>query len=307
VRRVGLVALAACALLGLPRVVAAADATSNAFLPSSGGPRVAAMGGHLIALVSDDHAIDVNPGRLPYAGRVVSAQFDRIDPDLDLWRGRVGVAFGAGDPLADAFRPQRPSAAAFGFALDGMNLTLIEGSAYREMAVAGGAALCLTNFSAIGLTARYQRATTDVLGANASGYGVDFGIAVNLSDYWDAGIAIKNAFGRSQFEDSDDEDHAARLTLGVATSNRKRWQAEFDYVFQYDHNAAAALGGEYHVLPGSLDLRAGVSREMLAPARTIVTAGAGFTYRQFQIDYAYGNDADGAFEQQHRVALSARF
>ncbi len=287
----------------------AAAATTNAFVPPVGGPRIASMGGHIVALVSDDQALETNPGRLSFVGRVASVQVDQLDPDLDLWRGRVGVAFGAGEELADGFRGQRPRTMAFGFSLDAMNLKLIEASAYRELMISGGAAVCLTNFSSIGMTARYLRASTDteVLGTTATGYAVDFGLALGLSDNWDLGIAVKDAFGRSQFEESDDEDRAARLTLGVATSGRRRWQAEVDYVMQYDHNAAVAGGGEFHVVPGTFDLRAGVSQELLDPARTVLTAGAGFMFRKFQLDYAYGSDSDGAFEQQHRVALIARF
>jgi hypothetical protein len=290
--------------LGL--VPLARAATTNAFPPPSGGPRAVAMGGHLVALVRDDHALDTNPGRLVYAGRVASAQVDRLDPDLDLWRGRVGVAFGAGDELADAFRPLRPRAAAFGAALDAMTLNLIEGSSYRELTASGGAALSVTNFASVGVTARYQRAETEVVGAGADGFGVDVGFALNLSDRWDAGLAVRDAFGRAQFESSDDEDHAARATIGVAT-NWSRWQAELDYVLQYDHTAAVSAGAEVHAVPGKLDVRAGLSREAVEPARTVFAAGAGFTFKQFQLDYAFQNDADGAFEQQHRFALSARF
>jgi hypothetical protein len=282
-------------------------ATTNAFLPPSGGPRIAALGGHVVMLVSDDQAIEVNPARLVFAGRVVSFQVDQLDPDLDLWRGRAGVAFGAGDELADAFRSQRPRAAAFGFSLDGMSLRLIEASAYRELTVSGSAALCLTNFSSVGVTARWQRASTDVFGASATGYGVDFGLALNVSDHWDAGLSIRDAFGRAKFESSDDEDHAARLTIGVASIGHRRWQAEANYVFQYDHNAAASLGLEVHVVPGLLDLRGGVSREMIGFERTVATGGLGIAYRKLALDYAYGSDADGAFDQQHRVSLSARF
>jgi hypothetical protein len=284
----------------------ASAATTNAFPAPSGGPRVAALGGHIVALVRDDYALETNPGRLVYAGRVASAQFDRLDPDLELMRGRVGVAMATGAELEDAFRTVRPRAAAFGASVDALSLTLIGGSAYREATLTGGGAIALTNFAALGVAARYQRAQTDVPGAEATGFGVDFGLAVNVSDTWDAGLAIRDAFGRATYETSDDEDRPARLTIGAGTT-RKRWLAEADYTFQYDKNAALSAGVEVHVVPGTLDLRGGASRETIRPARTILTAGAGFTFSAFHLDYAFGHDADGPFDQQHRVALSARF
>ena len=74
---------------------------------------------------------------------------------------------------------------------------------------------------AIGVTARYERAQSDVDAIAAHAYGVDVGVSVDLSDHWDAALSIKNAFGRAQFDGADDEDRPAQLTLGVATARRQ--------------------------------------------------------------------------------------
>ena len=74
-------------------------------------------------------------------------------------------------------------------------------------------------------------------------------------------------------------------------------------------NTTSALSGgvEFHPVPGVLDVRAGVSREVRAPSRTVSSFGAGLAFAAFRLDYAFRSDPDGAFDTQHRVALGARF
>ena len=307
-RRAGF-ALAVAAVLASLVIVGPAYAapTSVAFPDAGGGPRSIALGGHLVALPMDDHAIETNPARLVYATGSASAQVDRLDPDLDLWRGRVGVALGFGPSAAEPMQLTKPRRLAFGASIGGQGLTLIEGSSYREATFSGAVGYAAANFLAAGLTVRYQRAMTDVTGAAARGFGVDIGLSADLSDHFDLALAVSDAFGRTTFEESDDEDRAARLTIGIATVRHRLWQAELDYVFQHNVTTGLAGGFEIHAVPELLDVRVGVSQELREPVRTVPSAGLGFLFREFRFDYAYRNDPDGAFEHQHRVALGARF
>ena len=50
-------------------------------------PRTAAMGGNLVCLLTDESATDSNPARLVYGTRTASVQYDRLDPDIELWSG----------------------------------------------------------------------------------------------------------------------------------------------------------------------------------------------------------------------------
>jgi hypothetical protein len=306
VRRTG-PAFALALGLALAVGVSAADATTNAFIGFSAGPRAAALGGHLVALVLDDDAVNTNPARLAYVERGMSARYDRLQPDVDLWHGRVGFAMPLGALISEPLQTSRLHHTGAGVSLDVTSLTLIEGSGYGEASFAGGFAYAPASQGAIGVTARYERAQSDVDAIAAHAYGVDIGVSVDLSDHWDAALSIKNAFGRAQFDGADDEDRAAQLTLGVATARRKRWQAELDYVFQYDKNAAFAGGFEYHVVPGVLDLRAGVAREVAGVTRMIPSAGLGVLFSRFRFDYAFRDDPDGGQSAQHRVAVGARF
>jgi hypothetical protein len=299
-------AVVAAAVLALVADPAAA-ATSAAFPTADGGPRSIALGGHVVALPVDDLALESNPARLAYGTGWVTAQYDRIAPDLDLHRGRIGAAFALGPGAAEPLQMSKPVRMAVGVSLDTQGLTLIEGSDYREATAAVGLAWTAVSVGAAGVAVRYQRSISDVDGTEATGFGVDVGLSLDLADHWDLALAVTDAFGRTTFEDSDDEDRAARTTLGIAAVRRKWWQAELDYVFQHDETSALAGGFEVHVVPGTLDLRLGVSQEMREPARTVASAGAGVTFSRFRLDYAYRADQDGAFDVQHRIALGARF
>ncbi len=306
-KRVGLLLFAFSACGFVLGVGSAHGATSAAFPSSDGGPRAIALGGHMVVMTVDDLALETNPARLAYAANTVTVQYDRLSPDLDFNRGRIGAAFALGPSAADPYQGSQPYRMVVGASLATQNLTLIEGSGYREATLSAGVAYAPMALGAGGITFRYLRADSDVEGASATGFGVDVGIAVDLAEHWDAALTVTDAFGRTTFENSDDEDRLARTTLGIAAVRYKWWQAEIDYVFEQSTTSALAGGAEIHVVPGTLDLRVGVSQELREPARTLLSAGAGVAFRAFHLDYAYRSDPDGAFDVQHRVALGARF
>ena len=282
-------------------------AGTAAFDRPGGGPRAAALGGHSVVLPVDDTAMGTNPARLVFAVASASAQFDRVDPDVDLWRGRIGVAWPLGRDVSEPYQTSPAHRTALGAALDVTSLTLIEGSGYREAALSLGGAVAPIPILGLGATVRYERASSDVSEISAHAWGVDLGGSLELSDHMAAAISIRNAFGRATFDGGNDEDRLAELTLGVAATHHKRWQAEADYVFQRNTTSAVSGGVEVHVVPGVLDLRGGLAREMLGAARFIPSAGAGVVFQRFRLDYAFRSDTDGGFDAQHQLALGARF
>jgi aminopeptidase N len=75
----------------------------------------------------------------------------------------------------------------------------------------------------------------------------------------------------------NDEDRPAELTLGFAAGHYKWWQAELDWVIQNSTTSALSGGVEVHVVPGMVDLRAGIAREQdPVSSRMVPSAGAGF-------------------------------
>ena len=284
-----------------------ASAATNAFERSGGGPRSGALGGHSVVLVDDAYALGSNPGRLVFAERSVSAQYDRIDPAVDLWRGRVGVALPLGQEITEPLQTSRAYRRALGAALDVTGLTLIEGSGYREATASLGLGVAPTSFLGLGISGSYERASSDLDAIAAHALGVDLGGSMDLSDHWAMAFAIRNAFGRATFDGGDDEDRSAEVTIGLAARARKRWQAELDYAFQHNTTSAVSGGVEIHVVPGVFDLRGGMARELLGGTRMVPSAGAGFTIKQIKLDYTFRSDKDGSLDAQHELALGARF
>jgi hypothetical protein len=283
-------------------------ATSAGFERPGGGARSAALGGHSVVLPDDDHALGSSPGRLVFASRSASAQYDRIDPDVELWRGRVGVVLPMGRDLTEPLQTSHVRRNAVGLALDVTSLTLIEGSAYREAAVSLGGAVAPMGILGLGGVVRYERASSDLDAIQASAWGVDVGLAIELSDHIAGAIAVRNALGRTSYDGGDDEDRAGEVTLGLGANHYRWWSAEVDYVYRDNTTSALAGGVELHAVPGTLDLRAGAaSEEGPAGRRVIPSAGAGFAFDRWHLDYAFRSDKDGSLDAQHQVALTARF
>ena len=294
---------------GLALVLAArvGAAPTAAFEREDGGPRGVALGAHCVALLDDDYALTQSPGRLAYSFGSASAQYNRIDPDVNLWRGRVGAVRPVGREITQPLQPGRLWRAVAGVALDVTQLDLIEGSSYSEATATGGAGAALLDFLAVGATVHYDRATSAVTDIRGHGFGVDVGVAGTLADHWDAAISIRNAFGRVKFDGARSEDRAAELTAGIAASHYRLWQAEADYVLQDNRTAATSLGVEVHLVPGTLDLRGGLTRERIPFVRTIASAGLGVKVDRLRLDYAFRSDPDGFSNDQHQVAIGARF
>ena len=298
----------ACALALLLAPAIALAETPTAFDRPGGGARAAALGGHNVVLPDDDHALGSSPGRLVFAARSASAQYDHVDPDVELWRGRVGVVLPLGRDLTEPLQTSKVSRNAVGFALDVTSLTLIEGSGYREAAVSLGGGLAPFGILGLGIVGRYERASSDVSDISADAWGVDVGASIELADHLAAAFAIRNAMGRASFEGGDDEDRAGELTLGIAAGHYKWWQAEIDWVFQHDATSAIAAGVEVHVVPGTVDLRVGIAQEKDAfSSRTVPSAGAGFAHSALHLDYAFRADPDGTLDAQHQLSLTTRF
>lgn len=296
----------ALVLLLLPSL--AFGATTVAFDRPGGGARAAALGGHTVVLPDDDKALGSSPGRLVFASRSASAQYDRLDPDVELWRGRVGVLVPMGRDLTEPLQTSQIHRNALGVALDVTSLTLIEGSGYREAAISLGGGVAPIGILGLGAVVRYERASSDLDAIAASAWGVDVGMALELSDHLAGAIAIKNAFGRASFDDGDDEDRAGEVTLGLGANHYRWWSAEVDYVYRDNATSALAGGVEIHAVPGTLDLRGGVSSEEgPAGSRVVPSAGAGFAFANWHLDYAFRSDKDGSLDAQHQVALTARF
>jgi hypothetical protein len=304
---------ALCALLPLTALLAlfvtgpAAAASTNAFERPGGGPRSAALGGHSVALPDDDYAMGANPARLVFADRSASAQYDRVDPAVDLWRGRVGVVLPLGREITEPMQTSRAHRRALGAALDVTGLTLIEGSGYREAAASLGFAVAATSFLGLGVSGSYERASSDLDAIAADAWGMDLGGSMDLTDHWALAFAIRNAFGRATFDGGVDEDRSAEVTIGLAARARRRWQAELDYAFQHNTTSAVSGGVEIHVVPGVFDLRGGIARELLGATRVVPSAGAGFMIQSLRLDYTFRSDPDGSMDAQHQVALGARF
>ena len=295
-----------CALLLAPALARAA--TSVAFDRAGGGARSSALGGHSVVLPDDDHALGASPGRLVFAARSASAQYDRVDPDLELWRGRIGAVMPLGHDLTEPLQLSHISRTAVGLALDVTSLTLLEGSGYREAAFSLGGGIAPMNILGLGLVGRYEHASSDVTEIAASAWGIDVGAAVELTDHLAAAFAIRNAMGRASFDGGDDEDRPAELTLGLAAGHHKWWQAEVDWVFQNDVTSAVSAGVEVHVVPNMVDLRAGIASEKdPVSSRVVPSAGAGFEFANVHLDYAFRADPDGSLDAQHQLALTARF
>ncbi|MGH7724879.1 MAG: hypothetical protein ACREOU_05570 [Candidatus Eiseniibacteriota bacterium] len=304
----GLTLILGLTFAGLAMLAPLAQAApSVAFRSWATVPRTAAMGGNLVCLLTDESATDSNPARLVYGTRTASVHYDRVDPDIELWSGRLGAAFPLGPDAAEPLQLTRPRRSAAGVAIDVTGLTLIEGSGYNETSLTAGYGYTIVSFLAVGIAARYNHVFTNSTEIGANGYGVDIGLSADLSDHVDAALSIRDAFGRVTFDGGDDEDLPAQLTVGVAMARRRWYEAELNYVFQENHTAAWSLGGEVHVMPGTLDLRAGVARETLGTDRTLPSVGLGVSWNMLRMDYAFVSDSDAGRDATHRLGLLARF
>jgi hypothetical protein len=291
-------------LLALGSGVSAGEAGSTAaeFLKLEPGARAAAMGGAGVAGVGDAFAAYFNPA-ITAGFRGVELAFERNEWFADLDRNYAAA-------LVETRR----------FGVLGASINYLSYPEMRRTTVTSGLAGGSTgSFSAsdyavsvswagrfgdrfsAGVTLKGIRSEIDARRDDA--FAADIGLAWRILPHWSVGASVAN-LGSNLTLGATGSDLPLAVRFGTSLSLLdQRLTLLLDGVQHRHEEIEAAAGAEFAIHP-AVRLRAGYNSAS-ADAGDGLSAGIGFRYSGFDLDYAYTPFDDLA--DAHRVSLKYRF
>lgn len=245
------------------------------------GARALGMGGAYVAIADDANAIYYNPAGLTYVeGHNVTSLYSSL--------------LGAGNYLGAGYAQKN-----LGVGVVGLMSTVTERDeygnpgnsfGYRESALIGGYAGKFGMFSLGGSLKLYSQAAP---GNTGFGITADIGALGDLPSIKGlkmgglrVGAVARNFIGAVKYQSGHSDPFDPVFVLGASMKPIQKLTVALDFDIT---NTTGHLGAEYLIIP-EVAVRAG--GVFAGDGNTRLTAGAGFSYQNFRIDYAY---------QTHRV------
>ncbi|MET0357629.1 MAG: conjugal transfer protein TraF [Cellvibrio sp.] len=140
-------------------------------------------------------------------------------------------------------------------------------------------------------------------------FNADLGIAAVIAEHYRVGIAIKDVFGKDFDTEQEDDPVTGLPRPDLIVKLRPRSRAGLAYVnesfsvgLDYDLKESTpmaneapsqdlSLGGEYRLLDG-LALRLGYRQDQTGLRANTTSAGIGYRWRKFVVDFAYSQSSD---------------
>ncbi len=298
----------ACGLGCMLSSGAVAQGSSTAFLPGAADARAFGMGGTLQALPRDASAVHWNPGLLVFTDRAsLSGGWSRPVEGIAATRG-YGLAstpLGAALHIPEQELPVHRWAAGVGFVNQRFDLS--QGGGWSETQVGVSVAHALSGYLGMGATLRYLGSTTEVYGANASGFALDLGMAGLIAPQVRGAITLQAFPGTVRWKDLEvTETLPDQLGAAIAV-DVPELRAELGVLASNASNAVMYLGLERGLFGESLQLRGGSRFFTGQDPRFVLTAGAGVRAGRVRADFGAQFDAATALGTLEAASLSFDF
>ncbi len=194
-----------------------------------------------------------------------------------------------------------------GFCLDRSGVELSQGTDWSWDLVSIGAACRIAPYASAGLAGKYLFSNSDVEGTAVHACAMDLGAFVEMTPALGLAMSLENVIGAVRWEDGDDE--SPPFAVGLGTAFLLPYDASGRLAFTFSSSAPGKLGMGLNVPVAAtgLSVRAGYLHHSGDYSRHIITAGFGYSYRTFEIDYAVKLDDDLALGTTHHFSLGYMF
>jgi hypothetical protein len=217
----------------------------------------------------------------------------------------AGVPFGSEVTMPDAGTVGRRFG--IGFGMDHGGVELSQGTDWGWNLVSAGAAYRFAPYVSAGLTGKYFFSNSDLEDSGVQAYGLDLGARLELSPALALAVSLKNLAGSVRWDDGADESPPFAADLGAGFLLPYGPEGRLVLGLSGSEPARLGMGLEVPVAGTGLSMRSGYIYHTGDYSRGIITAGFGYAYSGFGIDYALKLDDDLVLGTTHHFSLGYMF
>jgi hypothetical protein len=258
--------------------------------------------------IQDAAAFTANPGVLTWFPSMrISVSHASLVEGISASATSVSAAvpFGAAVTLPDLGEVGRRFG--LGLRLENSGVELSQGTDWGSNLVALGAAYRLAPYASAGLTGKYLFSNSDLEGSAVQAVGLDLGAFVEMSPALGLGVSLKNVAGSASWEDGEDETLPFAACMGAGFSLPYGVAARVGFTLSSTAPGKLGTGVDVPIAMTGLSLRAGYLYHSGDYSRNTITAGFGYIYGGFAVDYAVKMDDDLALGTTHHFSLGYMF
>jgi hypothetical protein len=190
-----------------------------------------------------------------------------------------------------------------GVCLDHSGVKLSQGTEWGWSMVSLGAGCRLTPYACAGLASKYLLSSSDLEGTRVRAYAADIGAALELTPRVTVGVTVANLVGNAVWDDGESESPPLLVSFGGGCMLGYGISGEVSVTLSNSNPAEGGMGVEVPMGTTGLSLRAGYVYCSGDYSRNVVTAGFGYCYGAFGLDYGVKVDDDLALGTTHHFSL----
>jgi hypothetical protein len=191
-----------------------------------------------------------------------------------------------------------------GFCLDHGGVELSQGTDWGWNLVSLGIGYRVTPYVSAGVAAKYLFSRSDLDGSGLKAYAIDLGGVVELTPRVSFGIALRNLTGSAGWDDGETESPPLLIAAGAGFVLPYSVTCEIDGTVSNSIPGRFGLGFDVPFGVTGFSARGGYIRYSGDYSRSVLTAGFGYRYESFGLDYALKSDDEVALGTTHYFTLT---
>jgi hypothetical protein len=246
-----------------------------------------------------------NPAVLPWAGgSEIGLGYARLVEGLPASATSVSAVMPFGPKVVVPGPGEIGYRFGLGFCLDHSGVELSQGTDWGWNLISIGIGYRVTPYVSAGFATKYLFSRSDLDGSGVTAYAADLGGVIELTPRISFGIALRNLIGSAGWDDGETESPPVVIAGGAGFVLPYSVTCEIDGTVSNSIPGRFGLGFDVPFGVTGFNARVGYIRYAGDYSRSVVTAGFGYRYESFTLDYALKSDDEVALGTTHHFTLT---
>lgn len=266
--------------------------------------RAMAMGETGLVPVGDGTDFMANPASLPLiAVPEISLGYGRLAEGVSASVASLSGVVPFGSAIAVPGTEEVGRRFGIGVCLDHSSVGLSQGTDWSWNLMSVGMGYRHAPYATAGLACKYVFSGSDLEGSRVQAFAADLGAFVELTPAIGLGLSVKNLLGSARWDDGENESPPLLFGLGAGFALPYGSSGVLAVTISNSDPGKGGLGVEVPIAKTGFSMRAGYLYHSGDYSRNVLTAGFGYEYTAFELDYAVKMDDELALGTTHHFSL----